>query len=101
MIPMRTTGPTRRHLLIPMLALASTLVLPADVTAQRGASGPPEHAEVEPINHLPNPYETIRNWGSLPDGRTWGSVSAINIDNDGIHVWAGDRCGTNSANRSP
>jgi sugar lactone lactonase YvrE len=66
------------------------------VQAQRGATGPPEHAKVTPVNHLPNPYETVRNWGALPAGRTWGSVSAIHVDPDGKHIWAGDRCGTNS-----
>jgi DNA-binding beta-propeller fold protein YncE len=71
-------------------------VTTATVMAQRGASGPPEHAKVTPINHLPNPYETQRNWGALPDGRRWGSVSAVDVDVDGKHVWAGDRCGTNS-----
>ena len=30
----------------------------------RGSSGPPEHAKVAPINNLPNPFETIRNWGT-------------------------------------
>ncbi len=64
--------------------------------AQRGASGPPEHAKVTPVNNLPNPYETVRNWGTLPDGRRWGSVSAVNVDADGKHIWAGDRCGANS-----
>jgi hypothetical protein len=73
-----------------------SLVTVAPAEAQRGATGPAEHAEVEPVNHLPNPYETVRDWGVLPDGRQWGSVSAVNIDIDGIHVWAGDRCGTNS-----
>jgi sugar lactone lactonase YvrE len=62
----------------------------------RGASGPPEHAKVAPINNLPNPYETVRNFGVLPDGRKWGSVSAIHVDVDGKHIWVGDRCGTNS-----
>lgn len=62
----------------------------------RGASGPPEHAAVKPVNHLPNPYETVRNWGTLPDGRRWGSVSAVHVDADGRHIWAGDRCGANS-----
>jgi sugar lactone lactonase YvrE len=66
------------------------------VAAQRGQSGPPEHAKVTPVNNLPNPYETVRNWGTLPDGRRWGSVSAIHVDADGKHIWAGDRCGTNS-----
>ena len=62
----------------------------------RGSSGPPEHAKVTPINNLPNPYETVRNFGTLPDGRKWGSVSAIHVDADGKHIWVGDRCGTNS-----
>jgi hypothetical protein len=39
--------------------------------------------EVEPVNNLPNPYETVRNWGMLPDGRAWGSVPAADIDADG------------------
>lgn len=74
-----------------VVALASGQAL-----AQRGATGPAEHADVPPVNHLPNPYETVRDWGVLPDNRTWGSVSGIHIDIDGIHVWAADRCGDNS-----
>lgn len=74
--------------------LMSTLATSA--LAQRGAVQPEAHAGQQPINNLPNPYETQRNFGSLPDGRSWGSVSAVDIDPDGIHVWAGDRCGTNS-----
>ncbi|MEX1197993.1 MAG: hypothetical protein WEB57_09050 [Pseudohongiellaceae bacterium] len=66
------------------------------VLAQPGATAPEEHADVEPINHLPNPYETVRNWGELPGGREWGSVSAVHVDVDGEHIWAGDRCGANS-----
>lgn len=62
----------------------------------RGSSGPPEHAKVTPVNHLPNPYETVRNFGVLPDGRKWGSVSAVAVDIDGRSIWAGDRCGANA-----
>lgn len=89
-----------------LLALALTAVTAAVAWTQappqqpagppRGSSGPPEHAKVTPINNLPNPYETIRNWGTLPDNRKWGSVSAINVDADGKHIWAGDRCGANA-----
>ena len=50
----------------------------------------------EPINDLPNPYGTEDGWGKLPDGRTWGSTAGVDIDPDGIHVWAIDRCGSNS-----
>lgn len=82
-------------LLFTVIALA-----PTDVQAQRGQSGPPEHADVEPINDRTNPYETFRDFGVLPNGRSWGSVSAINVDIDGVHIWAGDRCGSNSCAES-
>ena len=62
---------------------------------------PAAHAGQRPINNLPNPYVTQRNFGSLPDGRRWGSVSAVDIDIDGIHVWAGDRCGNNQCATTP
>jgi len=75
---------------------ALVAVTAAAVQAQRGASGPPEQAKVKPINNLPNPYETVRNWGTLPNARKWGSVSAVNVDVDGKHIWAADRCGSNS-----
>lgn len=82
-------------------ALAGALLLSAGpALAQPGSSGPAEHADVEPVNNLPNPYETVRDWGTLPDGRSWGSVSAVNVDVDGRHVWAGDRCGVNSCAES-
>jgi streptogramin lyase len=44
---------------------------------------------------LPNPYRTVENWFKLPDGRTWGSTSAIEIDRDG-NLWVAERCGANS-----
>src|SRR6476661_1448637 len=48
---------------------------------------------VAPTNNLPNPYDSIENWAKLPDGRTWGSTSAVAIDLDGASVWVGERCG--------
>lgn len=53
-------------------------------------------AQLEPINQAPNPYTSEDNWVSLPDGRTWGSTAGVDIDPDGIHLWAIDRCGGNS-----
>ena len=80
-------------------------LLSSGAMAQRGSmaeSGKPfAHAGQQPINNLPNPYFTERNFGSLPDGRVWGSVSAINVDIDGVHIWAGDRCGTNQCATTP
>ncbi len=75
----RRPGLRSRLLLNAILAGAVLILLPGAAAAQRGASGPPEHAAVEPINDGPNPYETIRDWGSLPDGRSWGSVSAAEV----------------------
>ena len=97
----RNAGARAQRVLRVVLAGAMlTTYLAGDAWAQRGASGPPEHADVDPVNHLPNPYETSRNWGTLPNGRTWGSVSAVHVDIDGRHVWVGDRCGTNSCAES-
>jgi len=84
-----------RSLLLP--TATAVLLAPTSGAAQLGGhSAPPEHANVQPINNLPNPYETIRNWGTLPDGRSWGSVSALDVDVDGRHIWAADRCGANA-----
>ena len=65
----------------------------------RAPSGPGyvvEDGVVQPVNGLPNPYETIRNWGAIPQGRVWGSVSGLETDVDGAHIWVADRCGANS-----
>ena len=44
----------------------------------------------------PNPYRAIESWGQLPEGRKWGSTSAIDIDPDGRSVWVAERCGANT-----
>lgn len=49
-----------------------------------------------PLNDLPNPYESVDDWGKLPDMRQWGSTAGVDIDPDGVHLWAIDRCGGNS-----
>jgi DNA-binding beta-propeller fold protein YncE len=32
----------------------------------------------------------------MPEGRTWGSTSAVDIDRDGKSIWVAERCGTNN-----
>lgn len=61
------------------------------------------HAQtpVAPVNDVPNPYETIENYFKLPEGRKWGSTSAVEIDKDGKSIWVGERCGGNSCLNSP
>ncbi len=49
-----------------------------------------------PTNNLPNPYQTVENYFKLPEGRTWGSTSAVAVDKDGKSIWVGERCGANS-----
>jgi DNA-binding beta-propeller fold protein YncE len=45
---------------------------------------------------LPNPAPTvIKNFGTLPDGRQWGSTAGVDIGPDG-QLWAYDRCGSNA-----
>jgi sugar lactone lactonase YvrE len=48
-----------------------------------------------PTNDLPNPYETIKEPLKLPEGRKWGSTSAVDVDKDGMSIWVGERCGEN------
>jgi DNA-binding beta-propeller fold protein YncE len=47
----------------------------------------------------PNPYKTIPNWGQLPEGRKWGSTSAIDIAPNG-NLWVAERCGANTCDGS-
>ncbi|MBL4821047.1 MAG: hypothetical protein JKY98_08700 [Gammaproteobacteria bacterium] len=64
----------------------------------------PVFAQLEPINDRPNPYTSDGDWATLPEGREWGSTAGVDIDPDGIHLWAIDRCGGNScagSNRDP
>ena len=44
----------------------------------------------------PNPYRTIEGWAKMPEGRTWGATSAVDIDADGKSIWVAERCGANS-----
>jgi sugar lactone lactonase YvrE len=42
-----------------------------------------------------NPYRVIEGWAKLPEGRSWGSTAAVDVDaND--HIWVAERCGANS-----
>jgi hypothetical protein len=68
----------RRHLVI-AVSLATLCVVQAG--AQVGGS-----ATMAPVNDPPNPYETIAGWAKMPEGRTWGSTSAVEIDKDGVSI---------------
>ena len=73
--------------------------LAAGVTAAvlSGATALTQNDAVDPaIKALPNPApKVIKNFGTLPDGRQWGNTAGVDIGPDG-HLWAYDRCGSNS-----
>ena len=70
--------------LMPAFAVAAAVVLAGNMALTQGSA---------PTNSAPNPYRTIANWGALPEGRSWGSTSAVAIDPDGTTVWVAERCG--------
>jgi streptogramin lyase len=74
--------------------LAGAIV--ATVGSQACAQSP-----MEPVNDVHNPYETIEGYFKMPEGRSWGSTSAVDIDKDGKSIWVGERCGANSCLNSP
>ena len=57
---------------------ASALVVISAIAISGTALG----QAMSPTNSLPNPYRSIENWAQLPQGRIWGSTSAIGIDPD-------------------
>jgi sugar lactone lactonase YvrE len=77
-----------RHSSPTLLGLAALLATSASAA----------HAQTkpQPTNDAPNPYQTIEGWAKLPEGRTWGSTSAVEIDKDGTSIWVAERCGANS-----
>jgi sugar lactone lactonase YvrE len=79
-----TRGRTRHCCLI---AVAALMASPAAARAQGAA---------QPTNDGPNPYQTIEGWAKMPEGRAWGSTSAVAIDKDGVSIWVAERCGANS-----
>lgn len=70
------------------LALAGAMSM-----AQAGTAA--AQATMAPVNDAPNPYQTVENYFKLPEGRTWGSTSAVDIDPDGKSIWVAERCGQN------
>ena len=52
-------------------------------------------SEVQPLNDLPNPYRTVRDWGHPPDGAPWAAVTAVEVSPDGS-IYVVHRCHDNS-----
>ncbi|HEU5219139.1 MAG TPA: peptidyl-alpha-hydroxyglycine alpha-amidating lyase family protein, partial [Gemmatimonadales bacterium] len=60
------------------------------------APGATAQSGPHPTNDLPNPYRTVVGWARMPDGRVWGSTSAVEIAPNGRSVWVAERCAANS-----
>jgi len=74
------------------------LVLITAVVTTFAGFGVYGHAAIDdqPTNDLPNPYRTVEGWAKMPEGRTWGATSAVDIAPDGKSIWVAERCGANS-----
>ena len=94
-----------KRLLTGAAALSVVAVTGWTIEAQGGGQAPVQRnpcAECgTPVNDAPNPYRTIENFFKLPDGRSWGSTSLVDIDKNGKDIWAVDRCGANSCVSDP
>jgi DNA-binding beta-propeller fold protein YncE len=79
------------------LIIGAAIVVLSAVTGLSQGAGVAQGDVVDPASRsLPNPTpRVIKNFGALPDGRTWGSTAGVDIGPDG-QLWAYDRCGANS-----
>ena len=65
------------------------------------AAGAASAAQGEPPKDVGASYKMAAEWAHpLPNDRQWGSTSAVNVDPDGVHIWALDRCGGNTCTNS-
>lgn len=72
--------------------LARGRLLLAAAVALLGATTGPGAAQAQG-----NPYRVADEaWGQLPEGRTWGSISAVFPGPDGRTMWVAERCGQNT-----
>ena len=78
----------RVKVVTPAARMAAALVVWGVTAAAQGVP--------QPTNNLPNPYQTIENYFKMPEGRTWGATSAVEIARDGRSIWVAERCGANS-----
>ena len=68
----------------------------AVVVLSSAAARPSGQGAAQPTNDAPNPYQTVENQFRMPEGRTWGSTSAVDISPDGKTIWIAERCGANT-----
>src|SRR4030095_15656133 len=79
----------------PMKTRTTTVAMALVGATTIWAGGLVAQTKIEPTNSAPNPFQTIEGWAKMPEGRTWGATSAVDIDKDGKSIWVAERCGAN------
>ncbi len=87
----------RTHLLIAFFASFALSCGPADMEVEMEMEA---EVQISRNDDFPNPYSAEAMWGNLPDGRTWGAISAVYPSADG-NIWTAERCGTNWCGDQP
>jgi sugar lactone lactonase YvrE len=80
---------------IDRLRSRTAIVIAIAVVIAMSAARAEAQSDPQPTNTLPNPYRTIGKWGTLPEGRTWGSTAGVAVDRKG-NIWVAERCGANT-----
>src|SRR5687768_7968424 len=75
----------RRHVILGA-AFAVAVSMAGTTASAQDAATPTDAA---------NPYETIEGFFKMPEGRKWGSTSAVDVAPDGKTIWVAERCGAN------
>ena len=79
------------------LGLFLVLLFIADVGIHIHAQSPSTAGTAHGVrNDLPQPYETQRSWGELPEGAKWAAVTAVEPSPDGQFIYVIHRCIDNS-----
>jgi sugar lactone lactonase YvrE len=82
--------------LVLIVTVVAVIAAPATRTFGQAATTTAQTGAAAPTNDAPNPYQNIEGWAKLPEGRTWGSTSAVDVDKDGKSIWVAERCQANS-----
>src|SRR5438552_3127673 len=80
---------------------AAAAALAIGIAHAAGKASQGSQGDAKPTNDLPNPFHAVEGYFKMPEGRTWGSTSAVEIGKDGTSVWVAERCGANSCLNAP
>ena len=96
------------RMLLSALCPCAAVLLMACNNAGSNAPAPAAAQAPAPVGNaisgegLPNPAPNVtRNWGTLPEGRKWGTTAGIDIDPRDGQIWAYERCGAGTAGGGP